>query len=455
MPERSAGRWGWVGVVGAVLLLLGVPSTPHAHEIPSDVTVLAFVKPEGDRLRVLVRVPLVSMRDVEFPLYGPGYLDIRGAEPLLEDQALIWIADYLELWEDGSPLQRPEVAGVRLSLPSDRSFTSYEQALAHLQAGTLDPDTEIVLEQVLMDVLLEAPVRSASARFSLEPTLAHLGIRTTTVLRFLPPGGSERVLQYSGNPGRVELDPRWHQAAFLFVKMGFLHILEGLDHILFLLCLVIPFRRFVPLVPIVTAFTLAHSVTLMAAAFGMAPNVLWFPPFIETLIALSIVYMAFENIAGASLRRRWMVAFAFGLIHGFGFSFLLTESLQFAGSHLATSLLAFNVGVELGQLFFLVLAIPVLELLFRKVVAERVGMILLSALVAHTAWHWMTERGGEFLQYDLSLPQPDALFLAALMRWTMLLLVAGGLMWGLSGAVEWWTGRRAVAGGEAEVTAGD
>ena len=66
--------------------------------------------------------------------------------------------------------------------------------------------------------------------------------------------------------------------------------------------------------------------------------------------------------------------------------------MQFAGSHLTTSLVAFNVGVELGQLFVLAIAIPALAVLFRYVVAERIGTILLSALVAHTAWHWMTER---------------------------------------------------------------
>ena len=118
-----------------------------------------------------------------------------------------------------------------------------------------------------------------------------------------------------------------------------------------------------------------------------------FPPLIETLIAISILYMAFENIAGANLQRRWIVTFAFGLIHGFGFSFLLRERLQFAGDHLLASLLAFNVGVELGQLVVLIVAIPLLSLVFRYVVAERMGTILMSALVAHTAWHWATERG--------------------------------------------------------------
>src|SRR5205823_8103658 len=127
-------------------------------------------------------------------------------------------------------------------------------------------------------------------------------------------------------------------------------------------------------------------------------------------IAMSIVYMALENIAlsargpreesesssaaarargggapravindGLSLRRRWIITFAFGLVHGFGFSFALRETLQFAGAHLLTSLVAFNVGIELGQLLVLVLMIPALTALFRWVVAERIGTIIVSA----------------------------------------------------------------------------
>src|SRR4029450_10611429 len=134
---------------------------------------------------------------------------------------------------------------------------------------------------------------------------------------------------------------------------------------------------------------------------------LWSPPLVETLIAVSIVYMAFENIISAAksgggegtldrraLERRGAVAFGFGLIHGFGFSVALRETLQFAGSHLLTSLLSFNVGVELGQLLVLLVLVPVLNLLFRYIVEERIGTIILSALVAHTGWHWALERGG-------------------------------------------------------------
>jgi len=410
-------------------LLLALPGGSAAHEVPTDVTVQVFVRPEGQRLRLLVRVPLEAMRDVEFPVVGPGYLDIRGAGPSLRDAARLWIAEPLDLYEDGRPLEDPRVVATRVSLPSDRSFGSWEQALAHVTGPALPADTRIVWQQALLDVQLEVPVESARSDFSIDPALARLGMRTTTVLRFDPPDGPERVYQYTGDPGRVPLDPRWHQAALRFVELGFFHILEGIDHLLFLACLVVPFRRFRALVPIVTSFTVAHSITLVASAFGLAPAALWFPPLIETLIAASIVYMALENIVGPRLDRRWLIAFGFGLVHGFGFSFVLRETLQFAGSHLVTSLLAFNVGVEIGQLFVLLLAIPLLEALFRHGVAERMGVVLLSALLAHQAWHWMTARGSELLQHAFEWPALDAALLAAAMRWAMLALILGGTVW--------------------------
>jgi divalent metal cation (Fe/Co/Zn/Cd) transporter len=176
-------------------------------------------------------------------------------------------------------------------------------------------------------------------------------------------------------------------------------------------------------------------VTLIASAYGMAPDSLWFPPLIETLIAVSIVYMAFENIVGPQLQRRWIVTFGFGLVHGFGFSFLLRQRLQFAGEHLVTSLLAFNVGVEIGQLFVLLVTIPALALLFRYVVAERIGTILLSALVAHTAWHWAIDRGTTLMGYRF--PELTLQDIAAGIRLLMVILAAAGLVW----LVSLWMGR--------------
>lgn len=389
----------------------------------------AYVKPETGRLRVLVRIPLVSIRDIDFPLRGPGYLDLPQAPPLLLQAAKLWIADYLVFYEDGTRLPEEDIVAARVSLPSDRSFVSYDSALANITGPRLPDDTEIPWQQALVDVLLEVPITSPDARFSVDPGLAHLGQETISVVHFLPPGGGERVFQYVGNPGLVRLDPRWHQAVLRFVVLGFEHIMDGIDHLLFIFCLVIPFRRIRPLVVIVTAFTVAHSITLIASALGLAPDALWFPPLVEALIALSIVWMAFENIVGARLERRWIVAFLFGLVHGFGFSFFLRESLQFAGSHLLTSLVAFNVGVELGQLLVVALAVPVLNLLFRRAVAERVGTIILSALVAHTAWHWMTERWGDLRQFQFVPSTFDAALAAAAMRWLMLAVILGGAVW--------------------------
>jgi hypothetical protein len=419
------------------LLVFGVfllaPSRPAAHEIPARVTVLAFVKPDGDRLRLVLRVPLEAMRDIDWPLHGPGYLDLQAAESLLHDAVRLWIVSSLELYEGGRRLDPAEIAAARLSLPSDRSFVSWDSALTHVQGPPLSPETEMVWQQALLDVLIAYPIASPTSAFSIRPGLAHLGMRTSTVLRFLTPDGAERVFQYVGDPGLVRLDPRWHQAALRFVALGFDHILDGLDHLLFILCLVIPFRRLRPLVVIVTAFTVAHSITLIASAAGLAPNALWFPPLVEALIALSIVFMAIENIIGARLERRWLFAFAFGLVHGFGFSFLLRESLQFAGAHLVTSLLAFNVGVELGQLLVVVLAIPVLSWLFRRHVDERMGIIVLSVIVAHSAWHWMTDRASVLREYQWQWPVLDLALVATMMRGLMLVLVILGVAWGLYG----------------------
>jgi hypothetical protein len=285
--------------------------------------------------------------------------------------------------------------------------------------------------QGVLDVLVTYSIQSEDSDFSVNPELGTLSDQTTTVLRFLVPNGAERVFNYLGNPGVVELDPRWHQAALRFIEMGFEHILEGIDHLLFLFCLVIPLRSVRALIPVVTSFTIAHSITLIGSSFGVAPSALWFPPLIETLIALSIVYMAFENIVGAKLEHRWIVTFGFGLVHGFGFSFLFSETLQFAGGHLFSSLLAFNIGVELGQLFVLILVIPVLNLLFRYFVNERIGTILLSALLAHSAWHWMLERGTTLSLYQIQMPVFDSLFWAALMRWGMMFIIIAVALWAM------------------------
>jgi hypothetical protein len=415
----------FVAVFAATLLM---PAALAAHDIPASVVVQMYVRPQGDHLRVIVRAPLAAMRDVVFPLQGDALLDLARADTPLRNAALTWIAHDLAFYEGDTRLDSPRLVAARAALPSDRSFVTYEGALAHVTGEPLAAGTTVYWNQALLDILLDYPIRSDRSTFSVEPTLGRLGVHVVTVLRYQPPGATERAFEYAGDPGLVRLDPRWHQAALQFVRLGFAHILSGTDHLLFLFCLVIPFRRVRSLVAIVTSFTVAHSITLIASAMNVAPGALWFPPLVETLIAASIVYMALENMFGViDVTRRWVITFAFGLVHGFGFSFALRETLQFAGSHLMTSLLSFNVGVELGQLLVLAGLVPALALFFRSGVPERTGTIVLSAIVAHTAWHWMIDRWDRLRQFPA--PSVDVFVLLTIVRWTFAAVFVAAVLW--------------------------
>jgi HupE/UreJ protein len=423
--------------VAALLLLVVVTSAARvsAHDIPRDVTVQAFAKPEGHSFKLLVRVPLKAIMDIEFPRKERDYVDLERVDQSLRDAAMIWLARKIELYEEDTLLPDPRILSARMSLESDRSFGSYEQARAHVTGPALTNDTSIFWEQGILDVLFDYPIQSDQSHFAIHMAFDRLGIRVVTALRFMPPSGVVRPYELEGDAGLVPLDPRWHQAVLRFVKLGFFHILDGTDHLLFLFCLVIPFRRIWTLVPIVTAFTVAHSITLISAAYNYAPGALWFPPLIETLIATSIVYMALENIAVTTPHRRWLITFLFGLVHGFGFSFGLQHTMQFAGSHLLMSLLSFNLGVELGQLLVLVVTVPALDVLFRFVVAERMGTIILSAIVAHTAWHWTTDRFDVLRQFPW--PTVTAADAASAIRWLMALIAVLSTAYLLSRAAAW------------------
>ncbi len=421
-------------LAGAIIAALAclVAASAGAHDIPADVRINAFFKPAGDRLELIIRLPLASLIDADFPERAGGFLDLARADPAIRDGIKVWLTDNIDVYENGAVLAKPGVAAAVVTLPSDRSFGSFDEARAHVLGPPLSGDLDLYWSQQLLDVLLDYKIRSDRADFAIDLRFDRLGGAVTTALRVLPPAGAVRAFAFHGSPGLVYLDPTWSQAVLRFVAEGVRHILDGADHLLFLACLVIPFRRLRPLIVIVTSFTVAHSISLFASALGFAPDALWFPPLVETLIAATIVYMGIENIVGSNVSRRWIMAFAFGLIHGLGFSFALRETLQFAGDHLITSLLGFNLGVEIGQLAVLIVLVPALNLLFRYVVDERIGIVILSALVTHTAWHWMVERWDVLARFPF--PKLDAEFLVGLMRILMAALVVVSVMWIVNGA---------------------
>ena len=395
----------------------------RGHEFKLDAVINAFVTVEQGEAHVVVRTPLYLFKSGRFPVKNVE-LDVPQAGAAME-RALGALQKDLAIFEDGRRLTASRATG-RLSLPSDRSFQTYDEALRHV-AEPVASDTQIYIDQGYVDAHIVYPLQSPNPELSIRSTAGpEFGDALKVTVRYKPLEGEDRALVMTARSGIVALNPTWWRAATGFVSLGIEHILTGTDHLLFLLCLIIPLRCWRQILAIVTTFTIAHSFTLIGSAFDLGPSGAWFPPLVETTIAASIVYMALENIMGIEFARRMLITVMFGLIHGFGFSYGLQENLQFAGTHLLVSLFAFNLGIEIGQLAVLALMLPGLLLVRRFVLPGRVGMIILSALVALTGWEWMLERGKALA--TVQWPSPSVAGLAVLTLWIAgLLFAAGGL----------------------------
>ena len=202
----------------------------------------------------------------------------------------------------------------------------------------------------------------------------------------LEPAEPSPAFRMTGSPGAVS-----EQSVFLaYLKLGFTHIVpKGLDHILFVLGLFLLSARWRPLLYQVTAFTVAHSVTLALSMQG----VLTLPArFVETLIALSISWVAVENIATSTLKP-WRVAlvFGFGLLHGLGFAGVLSE-LGLPEGRFLTALVSFNLGVELGQVSVVALAFLVVGRFRHRAGYRRYVVIPCSAAIAAVGLWWSVTR---------------------------------------------------------------
>ena len=207
--------------------------------------------------------------------------------------------------------------------------------------------------------------------------------RTDVLVRLLRADGTTQLGRVLPIDPRIEItaSPGAFEVVRTYTVLGVEHILTGFDHLLFVLALILLVQGKGRLIATVTAFTLAHSVTLVLATLG----VLHVPgPPVEALIALSIVFVASEIVharqghPGLSERFPWMVAFVFGLLHGLGFAGALAE-VGLPPLSIPTALLCFNVGVELGQLIFIAAVFGLLAL---------IGWMAQSVRVPQSAWLW-------------------------------------------------------------------
>jgi hypothetical protein len=225
-----------------------------------------------------------------------------------------------------------------------------------------------------------------------------LEVRST--LYEIMPAGHEHLMsvRLNGTLHEAILNARTQQAAFSGVKatnletlwrfgrLGVEHIFTGYDHLAFLLGLLVATATLGSLVKIITSFTIAHSITLALATF----NVVVLPSRLtESLIALSIGYVAAENLFDFRLMKRYYITFFFGLIHGFGFSSVLRE-MDLPRSSLALSLFSFNAGVEIGQITFVLLIFPLVQDLVSSGWKRLKPAV--SIAIACLAAYWFVER---------------------------------------------------------------
>ncbi|MCU0648390.1 MAG: hypothetical protein MUF00_10375, partial [Gemmatimonadaceae bacterium] len=198
-----------------VALAIGL-AAPHAqaHEIPKRVTAVVHARAEGAQLKVLVRVPLAAMRDIDVPLRGDGTIDLSRAMAAARDGAQLWVVPALALRAGPEALTTPMLEAVRIVAPSDASFRTIDAARAAMAVTGDTTLRDLPVPQALLDVQLAyALPDGADARaLTIAPAFARLGERTSTVLH-LWKDGTERVLIVDGDPGELPFDPSWVQAA--------------------------------------------------------------------------------------------------------------------------------------------------------------------------------------------------------------------------------------------------
>ena len=247
---------------------------------------------------------------------------------------------------------------------------------------------EVESVTLVMDFACAATVRDLVIHDDLFDVL---GPDHHTLAKVESPGVTrELAFATEAREARISLDaPRETSGgAGSFLLLGVEHILTGYDHLLFLLALLLRGGRLVSLLKIITAFTLAHSVTLAVAVLGLVaiPDRL-----VESVIAASIVWVAMENlILREAPSQRWLVSFLFGLVHGFGFASALTP-LKLPGWNLATALLGFNLGVEAGQALVVLCLLPLLVWM-RGATWEPRAVRAASLGVAVVGLAWFVER---------------------------------------------------------------
>ncbi|HEY7427722.1 MAG TPA: HupE/UreJ family protein [Gemmataceae bacterium] len=368
-------------LVAGIAVVVGFPARAAAHPPPPARALLEFPQGASYRLTITCDVAALVMQAPQ------GHLGEAGAKELSElpdREVQAWIADAARAMTANLTLS---FAG-RDSHPTEVQFPDP----AHLRRSARPHLLEERAETIIIHGSLSDDVRSFRITFPVDLGTVLLivrGNRLTPFVTSLSPGETSPSLPLTAEADRVSGNP-WPQRVWIsYVLLGLKHILEGPDHILFVLGLFLLSPRVWPLLGQVTAFTLAHSLTLGLSACGV-----WSLPsrVVEPIIALSVVAIAAEDMLTSRLHPwRLVLVFAFGLLHGLGFAGALGETGLPPGQRFA-ALAAFNVGVEAGQLGVLAVAFLMVGWCRERTWYRPRIVVPTACLIALVGLYWTAER---------------------------------------------------------------
>ncbi|WP_444933802.1 HupE/UreJ family protein [Microbulbifer sp. JTAC008] len=336
------------------------------------------------------------------------YVDFQQLE--LAPLGLGNIAERATLLRNTDKQIKGDVKAVRLyRIGNEPGFATLEEAQQAFLHQYLPEDTNqrLYVGDTLVDIQifypLEAPLGEYQLSSSLNPGLPNQEDTANLVLDYNP--GKTQVFRSRGLMQEPLLITHSSiDAVKTFLAEGIAHILKGLDHVLFVLCLSLGALSLPLLLWRATGFTIGHSITLSAGFFGFVPTASWFVPVVETGIALSIIYMAWISLHREDTKITGSESTIFigtcmlGLLHGLGFSFVLHEILQVDSPNIWQSLLAFNLGVEAGQVIIILAIWPLTYLarLWKKEWEIRIRYSV-AGLCSAIAFIWTLDRGYELV----------------------------------------------------------
>jgi len=340
-------------------------------------------KLEGGKL-----VHYVDVEQLKHSTDGLALLAMQGLDLSVDGENINAKVEQFRIYKNGTQPDFATLDDARKSFQVDSMFDSFEQPV-YVGDTTID---------VLLRYNSESAIYNYALSSNLNPGLPDQDETANLILDYSPSGVQvfrARGLLYEP----IVVTRSVFDAVATFIKEGVVHILEGLDHVLFVTCLVLGAMRLKPLLWRVTGFTIGHSITLSLGFYGFVPSGAWFVPAVETGIALSIIYVAAVAVVPGLQQKKgeWTVVGVTGLIgllHGLGFSFVLQNILQVTSPDIWQSLVAFNLGVEVGQLLIVTGAWFVFYLIgLSGAGAAKLNRYLVASVCALTASYWVLERG--------------------------------------------------------------